>query len=148
MMAGRRKLPAQECVGFIVAQLLGAFVGVALADVMFSLPVYEMSVINRNGSQILLSECVGTFGLIGIVWCCQNSPRLPAMIAVYVGAAFWFTPTGFVNPAVTIARAFTESPSGITLGDVPAFVGAEFVGAVMAVFLFPWLMGREKSAAN
>ncbi|WP_028138931.1 aquaporin [Bradyrhizobium japonicum] len=133
---------APRVVGFYVpAQLLGAVAGVAIADAMFDLPPYSLSSHLRSGPSQWLSEFLVTFGLIGMVWTCSRMrpAALAGAVAAYIGAGFWFTATDFANPAVALARAFTDTFSGIRPIDVPGFIAAEMLGAVAAVALFRWL---------
>jgi glycerol uptake facilitator-like aquaporin len=128
---------------YIVAQLLGAFAGVAVANAMFGLPVFFASQHVRTGGPQLFSEGVATFGLLAVIWgCVRSRPSAgPAAVAAYIAAAYWFTAsTSFANPAVTLARAATDTFAGIRPADVPAFVAAQLVGAAIATALFSWLV--------
>jgi glycerol uptake facilitator-like aquaporin len=128
---------------FLVAQLVGALVGVALADAMFGEPIYAASQHARSGLSQLLSETVATFGLIAMIRgpAGADVSRAAGAVAAYITAAYWFTAsTSFANPAVTIARAFTNTFAGIRPADVPGFITAQFVGGALAVLLFSWLM--------
>lgn len=145
-MAVRGEISSRAALGYGLAQLGGAFLGVGVADAMFGMPIYALSTQPRGGPAILLSEFVATFGLIGIVWTCAHH-RLTAIagiVAAYIGGGFWFTATGFANPAVTIARATTETFSGIRPADVPGFLAVELLGAVCAILLFRWLIGPAR----
>jgi glycerol uptake facilitator-like aquaporin len=128
---------------YLVAQLAGALVGVALADAMFGEPIYAASQHARTGLSQLLSEAVATFGLIAVIRgpAGEKASRAAGAVAAYITAAYWFTSsTSFANPAVTIARAFTNTFAGIRPSDVPGFIAAQFVGGALAVLLFSWLM--------
>lgn len=134
---------APRVAGFYVsAQLVGAIAGVAIADAMFDMPPYALSSHLRSGPSQWLSEFLVTFGLIGMVWTCSRMRpvALAGAVAAYIGAGFWFTATDFANPAVALARAFTDTFSGIRPIDVPGFLVAEMLGAVAAVALFRWLV--------
>jgi glycerol uptake facilitator-like aquaporin len=127
---------------YMVAQLLGAFLGVATAHAMFGLPVFFASQNARAGLPQLFSECVATFGLLVVIWGCvsRHPSALPAAVAAYITAGYWFTAsTSFANPAVTLARAATDTFTGIRPADVPGFVIAQLLGGVLATFLFRWL---------
>ena len=109
---------------------------------MFDVPLYALSSHLRSGHSQWLSEFLITFGLIGMVWTCSRvrPSALAGAVAAYIGAGFWFTATDFANPAVALARAFTDTFSGIRPIDVPGFLIAEMLGAVAAVALFRWLV--------
>jgi glycerol uptake facilitator-like aquaporin len=136
-------LPWRDAPWFLVAQLGGALAGVALANVMFDEPLYAASQHVRTGSSQLLSEGIATFGLISVIRgpAGANVSRAAAAVATYITAAYWFTSsTSFANPAVTIARAFTNTFAGIRPLDVPGFIAAQLVGGALAVLVFSWLM--------
>jgi glycerol uptake facilitator-like aquaporin len=138
-----KALPWRDVPWFFVAQLIGALAGVALADVMFGEPIYAASQHARAGMNLLLSEGVATFGLIAVVRgpAGADVSRAAGAVASYITAAYWFTSsTSFANPAVTIARAFTNTFAGIRPSDAPGFIGAQLVGGALAVVLFSWLM--------
>jgi glycerol uptake facilitator-like aquaporin len=126
---------------YVVAQVLGALAGTALANVMFGLPAFTASHHERSGSAMIVSEFVATFGLLAVIWgCARGRPAAaPYAVAAYIVGAYWFTPsTSFANPAVTVARSLTDSFSGIRPADVPAFVVAQVLGALAATVLFVW----------
>jgi glycerol uptake facilitator-like aquaporin len=126
---------------YIVAQLLGALAGTALANVMFGLPVFTLSHHERGGTAMILSEFVATFGLLAVIWGCVRSrpAAAPYAVAAYIVGAYWFTPsTSFANPAVTIARSLTDTFSGIRPLDVPAFVVVQVLAGLAATLLFAW----------
>lgn len=132
-----RRVPA-----YLVAQLGGAVAGVLLAHRMFELPAVSWSTHARTGAGQWTAESVATFGLIAtIAGTSRAAPRaVPYAVAAYIVSAYWFTAsTSFANPAVTLARAFTDSFAGIRPGDVPGFVLAQAVGAGVATLLFRWL---------
>lgn len=134
---------APRAAGFYVpTQLAGAIVGVAIADAMFDMPLYTLSSHSRSGPSQWLSEFLVTFGLIGMVWTCSRlrPTALAGGVAAYIGGGFWFTATDFANPAVALARALTDTFSGIRPVDVPGFLAAEILGALTAVLLFRWLV--------
>lgn len=127
---------------YVPIQLAGAVAGVAIADAMFDMPLYTPSSHSRSGLSQWLSEFLVTFGLIGMVWTCSRlrPTALAGGVAAYIGGGFWFTATDFANPAVALARALTDTFSGIRPVDVPGFVAAEMLGALTAVLLFRWLV--------
>jgi glycerol uptake facilitator-like aquaporin len=126
----------------ITAQVLGAFIGVASAHVMFGEPLFSTSQHVRSGGAQAFSEFVATFGLLAIIWGCvrRRPSATPFAIGAYITAAYWFTAsTSFANPAVTVARAFTDTFSGIRPEDAPMFIVAQIAGAFAATWLFQWL---------
>jgi glycerol uptake facilitator-like aquaporin len=133
----------REVPAYVVAQVLGAILGVWTAHVMFGERVFMLSVHARSGPAQLVSECVATFGLVSVIWGCsrRRAEAVPFAVASYIGAAYWFTAsTSFANPAVTVARALTDTFSGIRPADVPGFIGAQLAGATTATLLFRWLV--------
>lgn len=133
---------------YVIAQTSGAFAGVAVANVMFGYPALFASQHARTGAAQWTSEVVATFGLLATIWGCarRNPAYVPFAVAAYIVAAYWFTSsTSFANPAVTLARAASDTFAGIRLTDVPAFVGAQLVGAALATALFRWLVPKEAS---
>ena len=142
--AAERGLPWPEVPGYLAGQIAGAFLGVAVADLMFDLPAFSFSQHMRHGPSQLLSEFVATFGLLSVIWGCsrlRSSVVVPFAVGAYITAAYWFTAsTSFANPAVTIARSVTDTFAGIRPVDVPGFVVAQLVGAAAATALFRWLV--------
>lgn len=138
----RGDLSGRAAATYVPVQMVGAVVGVGVADAMFDAPAFSLSTHVRSGPSQHLGEFVSTFGLVGAVWVCSRTrpSSLAGVVAAYIFGAFWFTPTGFANPAVTIARALTDTFSGIRPADVPDFIAAEAAGAVAAVAVFRWLM--------
>ena len=141
----------REVQAYVVAQLGGALSGVAIANVMFGLPVVSLSHHARGGAPLLLSEFVATFGLLAVIWGCVRfrSEIVPFAVASYIVAAYWFTPsTSFANPAVTIARSLSDTFAGIRPGDVPGFIVAQLVGAIAATAFFAWIAPISKAEAQ
>ncbi len=129
--------------GYIVAQLVGAYAGVLAAHLMFGERVFMLSLRERSGTAQMLSEFVATFGLLAVIWDCsrRRSQTVPFAVAAYITSAYWFTAsTSFANPAVTVARAFTDTFAGIRPVDVPGFVIFQVLGALTATLLFRWLV--------
>jgi glycerol uptake facilitator-like aquaporin len=142
--AFQHNLSRREASAYVAAQISGALVGVSVAHMMFNEPLYEWSQRDRSGLPQAFSEGVATFGLLTVILSCSRHERraLPVAVGTYITAAYWFTAsTSFANPAVTIARAMTNTFSGIQLSNVPAFLMAQVVGAVAATALFRWLDG-------
>jgi glycerol uptake facilitator-like aquaporin len=128
--------------GYIVAQCLGAFVGVYSAHLMFAQPVMQISEHVRSGPAQLLSEFIASFGLLAVIWGCSRArlAAVPFAVGAYIAAAYWFTAsTSFANPAVTLARSFTNTFAGIRPADAPGFIAVQFIGALAATALFRWL---------
>lgn len=133
----------REVAGYVAAQSAGAFAGVAAAHTMFGLPLFSASSHARAGGAQLFSEFVATFGLLSVIWGCARlrSAAVPFAVAAYITAAYWFTAsTSFANPAVTLARAASDTFSGIRPADAPGFVAAQLAGAAAAMLLFRWLV--------
>jgi glycerol uptake facilitator-like aquaporin len=136
------RLPARHCAAYVAAQIAGGLSGVVVAHAMFGARILQVSVHARAGLGLWVSEAIATFGLLLVIAGAARTSRSATAIAVgaYITAAYWFTSsTSFANPAVTIARAFTESFAGIRPTDVPAFLAAEAIGSVAAVSLIRWL---------
>jgi len=128
---------------YVVAQVVGAFAGVAIAHVMFGEPLFTASHHARAGLPQLVSEFVATFGLLAVIWGCVRSRAdvVPFAVAAYITAAYWFTAsTSFANPAVTMARAATDTFAGIRPADAPGFIVAQLAGGGAATALFRWLL--------
>lgn len=132
----RREMSALQTIRFSLSQLAGGLVGMLLAHFMFELPLVQHATHIRAGLSQTVSEIIASFGLLltilgGLAYA-QKS--IPLLVGLYISAGYWFTAsTSFANPAVTIARAFTDSFSGIRLIDVPAFIAAQYIGAVIAL---------------
>ncbi|MGH7298863.1 MAG: aquaporin [Candidatus Rokuibacteriota bacterium] len=132
-----------DALAYVGAQVAGAFVGVAAAHVMFELPLFFASQHVRSGPAQMFSEFVATFGLVAVIWGCVRSraAAVPFAVAAYITAAYWFTAsTSFANPAVTLARAATDTFAGIRPADAPGFIVAQLLGAAAATGLFRWLV--------
>jgi glycerol uptake facilitator-like aquaporin len=141
----------REVPAYVAAQIAGALAGVAAAHVMFGLPLFTASRHARAGGAQLFSEFVATFGLLAVIWGCARarSAAVPFAVAAYITAAYWFTAsTSFANPAVTLARAASDTFSGIRPADAPGFVVAELAGAAAATVLFRWLVPTLSEKAD
>jgi glycerol uptake facilitator-like aquaporin len=149
--ASERGLAWREVPGYLIAQLTGAFAGVAVAHLMFGEPLFYVSHHVRAGSAQLLSEFVATFGLISVIRGCArfHSSAVPFAVGSYITAAYWFTSsTSFANPAVTLARSVSDTFAGIRPADVPGFMAAQLAGAAAATVLFGWLMPMPPKEAS
>lgn len=133
-----------EVPGYVIAQVAGAFGGVAAAHVMFEQPaLFFASRHERSGIAQLAGEFVATFGLLGIIGACarRRPAAVPYAVGAYITAAYWFTSsTSFANPAVTLARAASDTFAGIRPQDVPGFVVAQLLGAGSGAAVFRWLV--------
>lgn len=137
----RGELSTAETVGYIATQVAAAIFGVVLAHAMFDLPLIQLGTQARTGSAQWISEGVATFGLmLTILLGLRYRPgAIPGLVASYIFAAYWFTAsTSFANPAVTVARALTQTFAGIRPEDVPGFVLAQLGGAIMGVMVAAW----------
>jgi glycerol uptake facilitator-like aquaporin len=136
---------------YLLAQVSGAFLGVVAAHYMFELPAVSASTLVRTGPAQLFSELVATFGLLSVIWSVsrRRSEMVPFAVGAYITAAYWFTAsTSFANPAVTLARAATNTFSGIRPADAPGFIAAQLAGAAGATALFRWLVPVVPAAAT
>jgi len=144
-MALRRKLPPQIAAAYIAAQIIGGIVGVLAAHAMFELPLWQVSMNVRTGPGQWFAEFVATFGLLLTIFgCAARTPAaIPYAVGLYITAAYWFTAsTSFANPAVTIARALSDTYAGIAPAGVLAFIVAQLVGALVATALASWLFRK------
>ena len=144
-MALRRALPLRVCATYIAAQIAGGIVGVLAAHAMFDLPLWQISLTVRTGPGQWLAEFIATFGLLlAIFGCSARSPAaVPYAVGLYITAAYWFTAsTSFANPAVTIARALSDTYAGIAPAGVAAFIAAQLLGALAATVLAGWLFEK------
>ena len=149
--AWQKNMPRSEALPYIVIQIAGAFAGVAMAHGMFSEPVFFASEHVRTGWAQWWSEFVATFGLIAvIISTSRNRPSVtPFAVAAYITAAYWFTSsTSFANPAVTLARAASNTFAGIRPTDAAGFIAAQLSGTAAATLLFTWLYPVSDQAKN
>lgn len=141
----------KEALAYIAAQVFGGVCGTIVAHIMFTLPVVSLSRHIRSGPAQFISEFTATFGLLCVIWGCSRSSSrvVPFAVGSYITAAYWFTSsTSFANPAVTIARALSDTFSGIRPSDVPLFIAAQFAGGIAATLLFRWLIPNLSSSAQ
>jgi glycerol uptake facilitator-like aquaporin len=138
----RRELPWAMAGAYMACQIIGAVIGVWTAHVMFELPVWQFSTTVRAGPGQWVAEAVATFGLIVVIFGClaRSATAVPYAVGLYITAAYWFTAsTSFANPAVTLARALSDTFAGIAPGGVLAFILAQLVGMLAAVAVSRWL---------
>jgi glycerol uptake facilitator-like aquaporin len=141
----RRELPPRIATLYVAAQIIGGIVGVLAAHAMFELPLWQVSATVRTGIGQWLAEGIATFGLLlTILGCAARTPAaIPYAVGLYITAAYWFTAsTSFANPAVTIARALSDTYAGIAPAGVLTFIAAQLVGAVAATALAQWLFQK------
>ena len=149
VMAARGNLPWKEVLPYILVQLAGGLLGALAAHLMFDLPLWQYSLKARTGAGQWAGEAVATFGLIlTIIGTLRHRPNLvPANVALYITAAYWFTSsTSFANPAITVIRSLTDSFAGIAPQDVPAFIAAQLLGAALGAFVGGMLFPPEQCA--
>jgi glycerol uptake facilitator-like aquaporin len=143
IFALKRELGSREALPYVAAQIVGGIAGTMLAHAMFALPLVDASLKMRSGGAQWLAEAVAAFGLVATILAGIkfNRPAVPWLVGLYITAAYWFTAsTSFANPAVAIARSFTNTFSGIRPIDLPGFIAAELVGALAGLMLMGWLL--------
>lgn len=133
---------------YVLVQVVAALAGVALAHAMFAMPLIEISQKLRSGPAQWLSESVATFGLVLTIAGSRHAPdRTPLLVGLYIAAAYWFTAsTSFANPAVTVARVFTNTFSGIAPSCAPGFVVAQILATLLATWVSTWLFSQRQYA--
>jgi len=139
----KRDLPVRDAALYIAAQVMGGIVGTMAAHLMFALPLLQLSLKARTGGAQWFAESIATFGLVATILAGIRFERsaVPWLVGLYITGAYWFTAsTSFANPAVAIARAFTNTFSGIRPVDLPGFIVAQLLGAVCATALMTWLL--------
>jgi glycerol uptake facilitator-like aquaporin len=150
VFALKRDLPAGETGAYIATQIIGGVLGTIAAHLMFALPLIEASQKARTGGPQWFAEAVAAFGLVTVILAGIRFAHaaVPWLVGLYITAAYWFTAsTSFANPAVAIARALTNTFSGIRPLDLPGFMIAEFAGALAALALTNWLLRATSDAA-
>jgi len=146
--AAVRAFPWSNVPAYLIAQIAGAFLGVAVANSMFGYPMFFVSQHARSGFPQILGEFVATFGLLVVIWSCTKFREsvAPFAIAAYITAAYWFTSsTSFANPAVTLAREASNTFAGIRPIDVPGFIAAQLAGSLAAAALCQWLLQSRRA---
>lgn len=147
----RRQLTAADAGAYMLAQVLGGIVGTWLAHAMFELPLLQLSLTARTGTGQWLAEAVATFGLLMTILLGLRfrGEAIPWLVGLYITAAYWFTAsTSFANPAVAIARAFSNTFAGIRPLDLPGFIVAETLGALLAMVVAGWLLAESASPSS
>jgi glycerol uptake facilitator-like aquaporin len=149
--ASQGGLPWSDVGAYVVVQIIGAVLGVWSAHAMFGERILMLSTHTRTGPPQIFSEFIATFGLLAVIWGCsrRRATTVPFAVAAYITAAYWFTAsTSFANPAVTVARGFTDTFSGIRPTDVPGFIVGQLAGAAAATLLFRWLTPALPATAD
>jgi glycerol uptake facilitator-like aquaporin len=150
VFALKRELSAADASLYAVAQIVGGITGTIAAHLMFALPLLDASLKVRTGGAQWFAETVAAFGLIATILGGIRFQRdaVPWLVGLYITAAYWFTAsTSFANPAVAIARSFTNTFSGIRPADLPGFITAEIVGAVIGLMLMTWLLRTTENTS-
>jgi glycerol uptake facilitator-like aquaporin len=143
----RREIDGRTAASYALAQVAGCCAGAALANAMFDLPLIQPSVHARGGASLWLSEIVATSGLVIVAFRAQSVNEAAWRVALWIGAAYWFTAsTSFANPAITVGRALSDSFAGIRPADVPGFIAAQAVGAVIGAVLLRIFAGQRSAA--
>ena len=135
----RGQLPWRDVTGYVIAQIGGGILGVWVTHLMFDLPVWQWSMtLHRTGGAQWMSEMIATFGLLLVIFggLKARAEAVPALVALYITGAYWFTAsTSFANPAVTIARGFSDTFAGINPAHIPAFIIAQLIAVVIGLFV-------------
>ena len=142
----RREIGPAKAILYWPVQIAGGVAGTFLAHLMFDLPILQASAHLRHGVGQWSAEIVATFGLVLTIFGCvrYRPDAVPYAVGLFISAGYWFTAsTSFANPAVTIARSFTDTFSGIAAADAPAFIAAQVVGAILAAFLALWVFSDD-----
>ena len=150
-LAATRLFPWREVPAYVVAQIIGAVLGVWAAHLMFGEEVFQLSTKARPGWALAWGEVVATFGLLMVILSGvrHRAEAIPYGVAAYIVGAYWFTAsTSFANPAVTIARSLSNTFAGIHAADAPLFILAQLIGATAATLLFDWFVRGERRPAH
>jgi len=145
----KKNITASLAAAYLVAQLVGAVIGVALANFIFNLPIIEISQKDRTGAELFVSEILATAGLVFIIFTAiaqKSEAKIPVLVGAYISAAYFFTSsTSFANPAVTVARTLSDSFAGIAPGSVAPFIAAQILGAVLGLVLTKFINSPDKT---
>src|ERR1700724_690281 len=149
IFALRRDLTPRDALLYVAVQVVGGIAGTMMAHAMFALPLLDAAMKARTGVAQWFAEAVAAFGLMATILAGIRFQRaaVPWLVGLYITAAYWFTAsTSFANPAVAIARSFTNTFSGIRPRDLSGFIAAEFCGAILGLMLMAWLLRSSKEA--
>ena len=145
----KKNMTASLAAAYLVAQLVGAVIGVALANFIFNLPIIEISQKDRTGAELFVSEILATAGLVFIIFTAiaqKSEAKIPVLVGAYISAAYFFTSsTSFANPAVTVARTLSDSFAGIAPGSVLPFIAAQIIGAALGLVLSTFINSPNKT---
>jgi len=145
----KANITASLAAAYLVAQLVGAVVGVALANFIFNLPIVEISQKDRTGAELFVSEILATAGLVFIIFTAiaqKSEAKIPVLVGAYISAAYFFTSsTSFANPAVTVARTLSDTFAGIAPGSVLPFIAAQIIGAALGLVLTTFINSPNKT---
>jgi glycerol uptake facilitator-like aquaporin len=145
----KKNITASLAAAYLVAQLLGAVIGVALANFIFNLPIIEISQKDRTGAELFVSEILATAGLVFIIFTAiaqKSEAKIPVLVGAYISAAYFFTSsTSFANPAVTVARTLSDTFAGIAPSSVAPFIAAQILGAVLGLVLTKFINSPNKT---
>jgi glycerol uptake facilitator-like aquaporin len=151
VFALKREIETNTAVAYVLAQIVGGIAGTFLAHAMFELPLLQVSQHVRTGNGQWVAEIVATFGLVFTILAGLRArpESIPWLVGLYITAAYWFTAsTSFANPAVAMARAVSNTFAGIRPTDLPGFIVAELLGAIIATALAGWLLGNPKPVTS
>jgi glycerol uptake facilitator-like aquaporin len=145
----KKNITASLAAAYLAAQLVGAGIGVALANFIFNLPIIEISQKDRTGAQLFVSEILATAGFVFIIFTAiaqKSEAKIPVLVGAYISAAYFFTSsTSFANPAVTVARTLSDTFAGIAPSSVAPFIAAQILGAVLGVVLTKFINSPNKT---
>ena len=145
----KKNITASLAAAYLAAQLIGAVIGVALANFIFNLPIIEISQKDRTGAELFVSEILATAGLVFIIFTAivqKSEAKIPALVGAYISAAYFFTSsTSFANPAVTVARTLSDTFAGIAPGSVLPFIVAQIIGAALGLVLTTFINSPNKT---
>ncbi|OCO98886.1 MULTISPECIES: MIP/aquaporin family protein [unclassified Ensifer] len=151
VFAARREIETRAAALYVAAQVAGGVAGTLMAHAMFDLPLLQVSETVRTGTGQWMAEAVAAFGLVSTILAGLRfrAEAIPSLVGLYITAAYWFTAsTSFANPAVAIARALSNTFSGIRPADVPGFIAAEVIGALVATAVVGWLLGGRNTSTS
>ena len=148
----KKNIAATLAAAYLVAQLIGAVIGVALANFIFNLPIIEISQKDRTGAELFVSEILATAGLVFIIFTAiaqKSEAKIPVLVGAYISAAYFFTSsTSFANPAVTVARTLSDSFAGIAPGSVLLFIAAQIIGAALGLVLTTFINAQKTESRS
>lgn len=151
VFAARREIEAWAATLYVAAQVAGGAAGTLMAHAMFDLPLLQVSETVRTGTGQWMAEAVAAFGLVSTILAGLRfrAEAIPSLVGLYITAAYWFTAsTSFANPAVAIARALSNTFSGIRPADVPGFIVAEVIGALVATAVVGWMLTERNTSIS